>query len=647
MNYLRIDIETYSSVDLIKCGVYKYADSDDFEVLLFGYAFDDEPVRLIDLLDMEEIPEEVEQALFNPEIIKTAYNANFERTCLAKHFGKVMPPEQWRCTAVQASHLALPSSLDGVAKTLGLSAQKDAAGKNLIKYFSIPCKPTKVNGGRTRNYPEHAPERWEKYKSYCMQDVEVEREISKKLHNYPLPDDEQKLWVLDQRINDKGVKVDVEMIQHAITCDELVKAELLARACELTGLNNPNSNVKLKNWITEIEGFEVDSVAKAEIPTLIDKAEHEVTKEVLQLKQQLSKTSVKKYEAMQRMVCSDSHVRGILQFYGANRTGRWAGRGVQVHNLPRNYLRDLDEARETLKNGDYDLLDVLYDNVADTLSQLVRTTFIAEDGQTFNVADFSAIEARVVAWVAEEKWRLKVFNTHGKIYEASAAKMFKVPIESIGKGSDLRQRGKVAELALGYQGGPGALVQMGALDMGIEESELRGLVDSWRDSNPNIKQFWYDVQNAAIRAVKTKTTVRIQKDISFIPTSNFLFIQLPSGRRLSYYSPRIEDGDFGDQLTYEGIGENKKWCRLKTYGGKLVENIVQAIARDCLAVSMIRLDDAGYDIRMHVHDEVIISHPVDEDSLEDITNIMGQEIEWVKGLPLGADGYYTKFYKKD
>lgn len=645
MRTLRIDIETYSSIDLIKCGVYKYADSKDFEILLFGYAFDDEPVRVVDFQDYEGLPEEVRFALTDETILKTAYNANFERVCISSHFGLIMDPRQWQCTAVHAAYLGLPGNLDGVAKVLGLDAQKDAAGKNLIKYFSVPCKQTKVNGGRTRNFPYHAPGKWAQYKSYCGQDVEVERAISNTLSKYPVPQSEWDMWYLDQEINDRGIKVDLQLVQNAIKCDEQYKEMLMTEAVELTGLSNPNSGAQLKAWLMEVEGLEVDSLTKGTVPQLITSCETDLAKRVLELRQELSKTSIKKYQAMERSICSDEHSHGLLQFYGANRTGRWAGRLVQVQNLPRNYLNDLELARNLVKCGDFEMLELLFGNVPDTLSQLIRTAFIPEEGERFLVADFSAIEARVIAWLAGEQWRLDVFNTHGKIYEASASQMFNIPIEEIGKGSDLRQRGKVAELALGYQGGPNALMAMGALNMGIPEGELRGLVDAWRSANTKIKKLWYDVGNAAINAVDDKKPYRLKHGVTFIPAKDWLFCELPSGRRLAYFKPKLVPGDYGAQLTYEGVNDKKQWSRLKTYGGKLVENIVQAIARDCLAESMKRLDEAGFKVRMHVHDEAIVSYQ--GAALDEVCEIMGQPIDWALGLPLRADGYYADFYMKD
>ncbi|PLR84636.1 hypothetical protein CVD25_00960 [Bacillus canaveralius] len=652
MPTLSIDIETFSSVNLKTSGVYAYTEAPDFEVLLFAYAFDDEPVQIVDLANYEELPKEIEEAILHPDIIKTAYNANFERTCLAKYFGCNMPADQWRCTSVHALTLGLPGHLDGVAKSMKLDVQKDTSGKNLIKYFSVPCKPTKVNGHRTRNYPEHAPEKWEKYKAYCIKDVEVEREIKKKLARYPLSDFENQLWVLDQEINDRGVRLDTNLIQHALTIDEQYREKLLSEAAKLTGVENPNSLDQLKAWFSE-QGLLVESLTVDTIPLLISEAEGETVKRVLRIRQELGKTSVKKYQAMERAICTDQRFRGMLQFYGANRTGRWAGRLVQVQNLPKNKLSlpDLDTARRLLITGEYEMLEILFDKVPFVLSQLIRTAFIpAEDHELF-VSDFSAIEARVIAWLAGEKWRIDVFNTHGKIYEASAAQMFNVPVESIKKGDPLRQRGKVAELALGYQGGPGALIQMGALDEGLEEEELPPLVKAWRLANPHIVKFWYDVERAAIKAVREKTTVQLQYGLKFIYESGILFIQLPSGRKLAYARPQLKNDERFNKLalTYEGATDKGKggWGRIPTYGGKLVENIVQAVARDCLAEAMIRVDVAGYPIVMHVHDEIVADVPKGKGSLEEMEKIMGQPISWAKELPLNADGFVTDYYKKD
>ncbi|WP_010175510.1 DNA polymerase [Bacillus coahuilensis] len=649
MKTLIIDIETYSKVDLVKCGVYAYSESADFEILLFAYAVDDEEVEIVDLASGEKIPANILKAMIDPTVIKTAYNANFERTCLAKHFQIPMPPEQWRCTSVHALMLGLPGYLDGVAKCLKLQGQKMKEGKALIRYFSIPCKPTKVNGGRTRNLPKHDPARWDTFKDYCKQDVEVEREIRKKLEVFPLPTMEQELWELDQKINDEGVVIDTNLVNHAIKADKAFQDELIEEAVRLTGLENPNSPAQLKGWLLK-QGLEVDSLAKKNVEALMSEVENPEVKRLLELRRAMSKTSVKKYEAMERSVGSDQRVRGLLQFYGASRTGRWAGRLVQIHNLPRNSLKDLQVARELLESGKYEALEVLFESVSDVLSQLIRTAFIPSKGHRFVVADFSAIEARVIAWLAGERWRMDVFQSHGKIYEASAAQMFKVPIETIDKGSPLRQKGKIAELALGYGGSKGALMQMGALEMGLTEDELPELVSAWREANPKIVKLWWGIEAAAIKAVKEKAVVKMQHGLTFHYTKGILFITLPSGRSLAYVRPKIGiDERFGkEQLTYEGTEQgSKQWGRIPTYGGKLTENIIQAIARDCLAVSMLRLDEAGYRINFHVHDEVILDVPIATGSMEEVENIMGQSIDWAPGLPLGADSFETFYYKKD
>ncbi|MGD6776296.1 DNA polymerase [Sutcliffiella horikoshii] len=649
MKLLSIDIETYSSVDLIKSGVYAYCESSDFEILLIAYAFDDEEVQIVDLASGEKMPADILKAMTDTTIIKTAYNANFERTCLAKYFHQPMPPEQWRCSSVHALMLGLPGYLDGVAKCLRLKEQKMKEGKALIRYFSVPCKPTKVNGERTRNLPEHDLEKWDIFKDYCKQDVEVERQIRNKLEAFPITKVEQKLWELDQKINDEGVLIDKTLVFNAIQADKAFQDELFEEAVRLTGLENPNSPAQLKGWLLK-QGLEVNSLAKKNVEALMGEVENPKVKRLLELRQAMSKTSVKKYEAMERSFCSDQRIRGLLQFYGANRTGRWAGRLVQIHNLPRNSLKDLQVGRDLLKTGNYDTLELLFESVSDVLSQLIRTAFIPSQDHRFVVADFSAIEARVIAWLAGERWRMDVFLSHGKIYEASAAQMFKVPIETIDKGSPLRQKGKIAELALGYGGSKGALMQMGALDMGLIEDELPDLVSAWREANPNIVKLWWSIEAAAIKAVKEKAVVKMQYGLTFHYTKGILFIKLPSGRSLAYVRPRIGiDERFGkEQLTYEGMEQgSKQWGRIPTYGGKLTENIIQAIARDCLAVSMLRLDEAGYRINFHVHDEVILDVPIATGSMEEVENIMGQSIDWAPGLPLGADSFETFYYKKD
>lgn len=649
MKLLSIDIETYSSVDLVKCGVYAYCESADFEILLFAYAVNEDEVQIVDIASGEKLPDALLKALTDPAVIKTAYNANFERTCLAKYFRKPMSPEQWHCSSVHALMLGLPGHLDGVAKCLKLKEQKMKEGKALIRYFSVPCKPTKVNGGRIRNLPEHDPEKWTTFKNYCKQDVEVERQIRKKLEAFPIPEMEQKLWGLDQNINDEGVLIDIGLVNHAIQADTVFQENLYKEAVCLTGLENPNSPAQLKGWL-QTQGLEVDSLAKKNVEVLMEEVENPTVKRLLELRKAMSKTSVKKYEAMERSICPDYRIRGLLQFYGANRTGRWAGRLVQIHNLPRNNMKDLQVARDLLKSGNYQALELLFDNVSDVLSQLIRTAFIPSKGHRFIVADFSAIEARVIAWLAGERWRMEVFQSHGKIYEASASQMFKVPIETIDKGSPLRQKGKIAELALGYGGSKGALKQMGALEMGLTEDELPELVSTWREANPNIVNLWWDVEAAAIKAVKERVVVKMQYGLTFHYTKGILFITLPSSRFLAYVRPKIGmDERFGkEQLTYEGIEQgSKQWGRIPTYGGKLTENIVQAIARDCLAVSMLRLAEAGYRINFHVHDEVILDVPIGTGSMEDVEQLMGLPIVWAPGLPLSADSFETDYYKKD
>ena len=648
MRVLSIDIETFSSVDLTKCGVYKYTESEDFEILLFAYAFDDEDIKIIDLAQGEKLPKEVIEAIYSPNVIKSAFNAQFERVCLSRYFSMELPIEQWRCSMVHSLTLGLPGSLENVAKCLNLKTQKMDEGKNLIRYFSIPCKPNKSNGGRTRNLPSHNKEKWELFKEYCKRDVEVEREIRRKIENFDMTDIELRLWHLDQKINDYGVNVDRELVKNAIKCDEEYQRELMKEALNLTKLENPNSPTQLKNWL-ESRGLEVSSLSKANVEELLDKTKDSTVRRVLELRQEMSKTSVKKYDAMERAMCKDFKIRGLLQFYGAL-TGRWAGRLVQVHNLPRNNMEDLDLARQLLLNGDYETLEILFDSISDVLSQLIRTAFIPSFNSRFIIADFSAIEARVIAWLAGEKWRMDVFNSHGKIYEASASQMFKVPLEKIHKGSPLRQKGKIAELALGYGGSKGALISMGALNMGLTEDELPDFVAAWRKSNPNIVNLWWDIENAAISAVKEMKTVNMQYGLKFSYRSGILFITLPSGRSLAYIRPRIEiDERFGkDKLTYEGIEPNtRKWGRVDTYGGKLTENIIQAIARDCLAESMLRLDDRGYKIAFHVHDEVVLDVPNNFGSLEEVEDIMGMDISWAPGLPLRAEAFESNYYKKD
>lgn len=641
---LSIDIECFSDVDLIKCGVYAYADSPAFEILLFAYSFDGGETQIIDLAQGEKLPAEVEEAIFDVSVTKTAYNANFERTCLSKYFGRYIPPESWHCSAVQAAMLALPRSLEDVGRVLGLDEQKMKEGRELIRYFCVPCKPTKANGGRTRNLPCHAPEKWELFKTYCKRDVDVEKAIRRKLHNFPIPESEMELYRLDQRINDRGVLVDMGLVEQAIACERLHKEVVTKRAYELTGLENPNSVAQLKGWLGDM-GMEAESLSKKAVAEMIAETDGEV-EELLRLRLLMAKTSVKKYEAMERSVCSDGRVHGLLQFYGANRTGRFAGRLVQIQNLPQNHLPDLELARDLVKQGRFEDIELLYDSTPNVLSELIRTAFIPKPGCRFVVADFSAIEARVLAWLSGEQWRLDVFTSHGKIYEASASSMFHVPMEEITKGSPLRQKGKLAELGLGFGGAAGALISMGALDMGLTEDELPPLVAAWRKANPHITQFWWDVDAAAIKAVTEKQKIKVGK-IIFEYKSGILFITLPSGRKLSYVKPRMAVNKFGrDGLTYEGISENKKWSRIETYGPKLVENIVQGTARDLLAEAMLRVEEKGYPIVMHCHDEIIAEVPEGTGSVDEMCEVMAVQPEWAEGLPLRADGYSCSFYQK-
>lgn len=642
---MSIDIETYSSVDLIKSGVYAYVNAPDFAILLFAYAFDDEEVKIIDLTK-EIMPTFILVALTDEKIIKTAYNANFERTCIQKYFNIKLPIEQWRCSAVYAAELGLPPTLEGVAKVLGLEEQKDLRGKALIRYFCMPCTPTKVNGGRTRNLPEHAPKKWEEFKEYCVQDVEVERAIKNKISKFPVKESEWELWRLDQKINDRGVRIDVEFVKNAIQFLNIHKDNCVRRAKEITNLDNVNSVSQLKKWIEEKVGKEIKSLDKESVNTLIESTEEPEIKELLALRQQMSKSSTAKYSAMLGSICPDGRIRGMLQFYGANRTGRWAGRIVQLHNLPQNHMKDLAYAKKCVKEGDYEWFEMIYNTVPQVLSELIRTSFIPDKGNKFIVADFSAIEARIIAYLADENWRLNVFKTHGKIYEASASQMFHVPIESIKKGNILRQKGKIAELALGYGGSVGALISMGALKMGLSEEELPILVSKWRQSNKNIVSFWKEVEKAAINAINNKPS-KIRHNIAFIKQSGILFIELPSKRRLAYIKPKIEQNTLGyDAITYMGMNQNsKQWEIQETFGGKLVENIVQAVARDCLAESMKKIEERGYEINFHVHDEVIVN--TSKGTVKEITDIMSEPIEWAKGLPLKAEGYECEFYKKD
>ena len=645
MPILGCDIETYSEIDLPKCGVYAYAEHPSFEILLFAYAFDDEETRVVDLKCGERLPPRVLDALSDPAITKAAFNAAFERTCISRYLGKRLDAAQWQCTAVQSAMLALPLSLEGVGEVLGIERKKLKEGGDLVRYFSLPCKPTKANGQRTRNLPEHAPEKWQRFKEYCVRDVDAEREIRAKLRSYPIPAKEQELYRLDQEINDRGIRVDPVLVAHAIECDGQYREKTTKRACELTGLANPNSPAQLKEWL-EGQGTQVDTLDKKAVRALLPDAEGDVL-EVLKLRLLMAKTSVKKYEAIRRSVCADGRVHGLLQFYGANRTGRWAGRLVQIQNLPQNHIPDLVLARDLVKAGRYADIEALYESTPNVLSELIRTAFVPRPGCRFIVADFSAIEARVIAWLSGEQWRLEVFAQGGDIYCASASQMFHVPVEKHGQNAHLRQKGKIAELALGYGGAVGALTAMGALEMGLLEEELPSLVRQWREANPHIIRLWAQVENAAMMAVKEKTRVRLGR-LAFQYQSGMLFIALHSGRKLCYVKPRIQTNRFGgDGLTYEGVGESKKWTRIETFGGKLTENIVQATARDLLAEAMLRLRDAGLEIVMHVHDEAVLEVPIGHSGVDEVCALMAEAPAWADGLPLRADGYECEFYKKD
>lgn len=650
MREMSIDIETYSSEDLTKTGVYRYSEAPDFEILLFAYAFDDDDtVHQIDLACGEKLPESIVEALTDPDIVKTAYNANFERVCISVYLGLTdfLPPEQWRCTAVASSELGLPQNLAGVASAFGLSEQKDTRGKALINYFSKPCKPTKSNGERTRNLPEHDMEKWKAYKEYNIQDVVVERAIKEKLARFPLKDSEQKLWEIDQRILDRGVGVDEVLTQNAILFNQIHKEDRMEQLQNITNLRNVNSVAQLKKWVESRTGENVESLDKKAVKNLLETSQDDVLKSALLLRKELAKTSIAKYEAVKRSMCQDKRVRGILQFYGANRTGRWAGRILQVQNLPQNHLADLDLARELVRSGDYDLFQTLF-SVPQTLSELIRTMLVPSENCRFIVSDFSAIEARVIAFLADEIWRLNVFAEGGDIYCASASQMFKVPVVKHGVNGHLRQKGKIAELALGYGGGVSALTSMGALEMGIPEEELQPLVDMWRGSNPAITRFWKTVERAAMDAIKGKPS-RIRHGISFVREAGILFVGLPSGRRIAYVKSEIGENRFGSpSIHYMGVDQTKRtWTKLETWGGKLVENIVQAVARDCLAESIIRLEQKGYRTVFHVHDEAVLDVPEGTGSVEDVTSLMGKPISWAPGLPLTAAGYECRYYKKD
>lgn len=651
---LSIDLETYSEIDIAKCGSFRYIDDESFEILLLGYAFDDEPVTVIDLTADEEVPADFLAALYDPEVTKTAWNCAFERFGLWKHFGRYCPPEQWSDTMILSAVCGLPLGLGEAGKALRLEADeaKDREGKALIRYFCSPCRPTKVNGGRTRNLPTDAPDKWAQFIEYNRQDVVAERTIRKRLLRWEPDSLEHKFWCLDARINERGMRVDRELVHNAIAMDARYKAELTKQAVAISGLENPNSVAQIKQWLLEQEGIEVPSLNKKVVAEVVSQLNGERAKQFMALRARLAKSSTKKYEAMERSACADAHIKGCFQFYGANRTGRFAGRLVQLQNLPQNHMEDLAVARSLVRDNDYETVRLLYDSVSDTLSELIRTALIPEPGHRFIVADFSAIEARVIAWIAGEQWRLDVFRNGGDIYCASASQMFHVPVVKHGENGHLRQKGKIAELALGYGGGANALKAFGADKMGMTEEEMVNTVDLWREASPRVCALWRALERAAIRCVAHKTPqVSAIGGIRFEMECGILWMTLPSGRRIAYYGAEYGPSRFHRDrraLSYMGVDQKtKRWGRVETWGGKLAENVTQATARDCLRDTMLALEDAGYDIRAHVHDEVIISEPRDGRTVEDVSAIMGRELPWASGLPLRGDGYACDFYMKD
>lgn len=660
MHNLSIDLETYSSVDIKKAGAYKYIQSPDFEILLFAYSLDYAEPVCIDFAQGEILPAWLADALTNPDYMKKAYNAPFEWACLSKYIGRQLPPEQWRCTMFKGLYAGYTAGLDATGRALGLPEDKRKlnTGKALIRYFCIPCKPTKANGGRTRNHPHHDPERWRLFKEYNIGDVVTETEIDKRLSDIIVPDFVQKEWETDLIINNRGVAVDMDMVYGALEMGAKVKQSLTDEAVNISGLNNPNSISQLSSWLETVTDETVTDLRKDTVSKMLTRENNSPeVQRMLEIRQELGKTSTKKYDAILNAVCDDGRVRGLLQFYGANRTGRWAGRLVQVQNLPRTYTNPLELARELVKDRKTDSLRLIYGSVPDTLSQLIRTAFIASDWHILIDADFSAIEARVISWLAGEEWRLEVFRTHGKIYEASASQMFGVPIELIKKGNPeytLRQKGKVAELALGYQGSSGALIAMGALDMGISEEDLPDIVSRWRETNKRIRDLWYKIENAAVQVITQGGSVGINgvivsREFNYSLNTDYMTITLPSGRKLYYINPQIGENQWGNpSISYMGMDQStKKWKRIEAYGGKLVENVVQAIARDCLALSIERLEKAGYKVIFHIHDEVVIECDENNASLDNVVKIMTEPIPWAQDLPLGADGWVGKFFKKD
>lgn len=663
MIHLSIDLETYSDVNLKKAGLYRYVQSPAFEILLFAYSLDGAPTQVIDMAQGEKIPLEVIHALTDPQCLKHAYNAAFEWYCLSKYMGAQLPPSQWRDTMLHGLYAGYTAGLDATGRALGIpeDKQKLATGKALIRYFCVPCKPTKSNGGRTRNYPHHDPERWELFKTYNGQDVVAEMEIERRLSVFPVPDFVQKQWETDLLINARGVAVDMDFCEGALELGETIRAQLTDEAVQLSGLQNPNSVKQLARWLSTETGDDITSLRKETIKELLGRDNADHVQRMLEIRQELGKTSTKKYDAIEAAVCNDGRVRGLLQFYGANRTGRWAGRLVQVQNLPRTYTEPLEFARELVKGRKLDALRTVYGSPNDTLSQLIRTAFVAAPGNVLIDADFSAIEARVISWLADEEWRLEVFRTHGKIYEASASQMFGVPLERIKKGNpeySLRQRGKVAELALGYQGGVPAMRQMdtGKLLADLPDEEIKDIVDKWRNTNPKIRNLWYSFNDAAIRVIQNGGSLRVRcctfaRECDCIRGTTCMTISLPSGRKLYYAEPAVGENRWGGpSITYMGVNDKNKWGRIETYGGKLVENVVQAIARDCLAQAIEHLEAAGLPVVFHIHDEVVIdtaAFDTNDAMLDKVVKIMSTPIPWAKGLPLGADGWVGAFFKKD
>lgn len=663
MIHLSIDLETYSDVNLKKAGLYRYVQSPAFEILLFAYSFDGAPTQVIDMAQGEEIPMEVIHALTDPQCLKHAYNAAFEWYCLSKYMGAQLPPAQWRDTMLHGLYAGYTAGLDATGRALGIpeDKQKLTTGKALIRYFCVPCKPTKANGGRTRNYPHHDPEKWELFKTYNGQDVVAEMEIERRLSVFPVPDFVQKQWETDLLINARGVAVDMDFCEGALELGETIRAQLTDEAVQLSGLQNPNSIKQLARWLSAETGDDITTLRKETIKELLGRDNADHVQRMLEIRQELGKTSTKKYDAIEAAVCDDGRVRGLLQFYGANRTGRWAGRLVQVQNLPRTYTEPLEFARELVKGRKLDALRTVYGSPNDTLSQLIRTAFVAAPGNILIDADFSAIEARVISWLADEEWRLEVFRTHGKIYEASASQMFGVPLERIKKGNpeySLRQRGKVAELALGYQGGVPAMRQMdtGKLLADLPDEEIKDIVDKWRNTNPKIRNLWYSFNDAAIRVIQNGGSLRVRcctfaRECDCIRGTTCMTISLPSGRKLYYVEPSVGENRWGGpSITYMGVNDKNKWGRIETYGGKLVENVVQAIARDCLAQAIEHLEAAGLPVVFHIHDEVVIdtaAFDTNDAMLDKVVKIMSTPIPWAEGLPLGADGWVGAFFKKD